>query len=219
VKNISALLALAWFSALTVSGGSLTVGANNGGNCVPFGCNGVGTNRYQEAYANSLFSPLGPISITGLDFFLVAAGNLAVGTYQLSLSTITADVNSLSNTNFDSNLGPDNTLFTTVALSGASPSELTFTGGPFLYNPANGNLLLDVQVRDAVLGTGGAMFEDGSGSGPGTIARYQDTVLGTTGYGLVTRFDYGAVGGVPEPGTLGLLACGLAGVLIRRFRR
>jgi hypothetical protein len=173
--------------------------------------------RYQEAYASSNFS--GPISVTGIDFFIQAGegGSLYGGTYQLSLSTIAANINSLSNTNFNSNLGPDNAVFDIAALSGAAPNTLTFTGGPFSYDPAKGNLLLDIQISDPVAGgspTGS--FQDGFGSGPPGIVRYQNFSAGTTGQGLVTEFDFTSV---PEPGTLAFLGCGSVGLLIKRYWR
>jgi hypothetical protein len=52
-------------------------------------------------------------------------------------------VNSLSNVNFNSNLGANNAAFASMALSGTAPSVLSFTGGPFNYDPSQGNLLLD----------------------------------------------------------------------------
>ena len=120
-------------------GGSITLGTDNGGNAFPFGGSvGAGT-RYQEAYASADFS--GPISIT-----------------------ITTDINLLSDTDFDANLGVDNTLFQTVALSGPAPAELSFTGGPFFYSPANGNLLLDFTISDSL-----AAKAPGSDSLPNSI--------------------------------------------------
>lgn len=204
-------------SGLTLSAGSLTVGVNNGGNFFPFGgpAAGYAGTRYQEAYSSTLFS--GPISITGIDFFLATAGNLFDATYKLSFSTITAGVNSLSDTNFNSNLGPDDTVFDTVTLSGAAPNKLTFTGAPFSYNPANGNLLLDIQITNPVATSGVAYFEDGDISGLSTISRYHDFGVGTTGFGLVTEFDFGS-SSAPEPGTLVLLSVGLAGIFVRRLR-
>jgi hypothetical protein len=139
-RAICALVFLCCVSACTLLGGSITLGIDTAGNFFPFGgpASGYTGTEYQEAYASTDFS--GPISITGIDFFGQAGegGNLYAGTYTLSLSIITANINSLSDTDLASNLGPDNTVFTTVALSGASPSELTFTGGPFVYNPALG---------------------------------------------------------------------------------
>jgi hypothetical protein len=205
-------------SGLTLSAASLNVGVNNGGNFFPFGgpATGFAGTRYQEAYSSSLFS--GPISITGIDFFLAQAGDLYGGTYQLSFSTITAGVNSLSDTNFNSNLGPNNTVFDTVTLSGAAPNILTFTGGPFSYNPANGNLLLDIQITNPVAPDVEATFEDGADNGPSTISRYDDFGNGTTGFGLVTEFDFSNSTSAPEPGTLVLLGVGLAGIFVGRLR-
>lgn len=203
--------------ALTLSAGSITVGIDNSGNTFPFGypIDGPGT-RYQEAYSSTLFS--GPITITGIDFFLQSNGpdTLYDATFTLSLSTITTDVNDLSDTDFDSNLGADNSLFTTVSLSGDSGSELSFTGTPFLYNPADGNLLLDIQITN-IISTGNAAFEDVGPSGPDTIARYQNFGTGTTGYGLVTEFDFSSP--VPEPASFGLLAVGLGGMLFTCRRK
>jgi len=207
---------LAGACALTLSAGSITVGVDTGGNSFPFGqpISGPGT-VYQEAYSSTLFS--GPISITGIDFFLQPDGpnTLYQATFSLSLSTISAGVNTLSDTNFESNLGPDNSSFTTVSLSGDTGSVLSFTGTPFVYNPADGNLLLNIQITD-IISTGNAAFEDGDGDGPSTIARYQNFGTGTTGYGLVTEFNFTPV---PEPASFGFLAVGLGGMIFFAYRR
>ena len=200
-------------SALTVSAGSMMVGVDNTGNYFPFGfpAAGPGT-QYQEAYSSSLFS--GPISISGIDFFLQPGGldnALYEATFTLSLSTITTDVNDLSDTNLNSNVGANNTFFTTLSLSGLSGNELNFTGIPFMYNPAAGNLLLDIQIT-SINCTGAAAFEDDGPDGPPTIARYQNFGAGTSGFGLVTEFDFCSE--APEPGSLGLIAVGLTGIIL-----
>jgi hypothetical protein len=166
------------------------------------------------------------MSLTGIDFFMTQgfSGDLFGATYQLSLSVITTDINSLSGTNFDGNIGAGNTLFTVATLAGPAPDKLTFSGGPFFYNPSVGNLLLDIQI-DNIAGSGGATnsstlppaFQDGDGGGPAGITRYSNFATGTTGFGLVTQFDFS----IPEPGTSALLGCGMAGIFVRRgtFRK
>jgi hypothetical protein len=210
------------FPAGTLFGGSVTLGVDNGGNAFPFGTHAGGSagTRYQEAYSSTYFSS--PISITGIDFFVQGggAGSLYSGTYTLSLSTITVGVGALSTSNLASNLGANNATFEIVALSGNAPGTLSFSGASFNYDPSQGNLLLDIQISNGSAGTSLAQFQD-VGTGSSTIVRYQNFGSSTsTDYGLVTRFDFTTTtSGVPEPGTWTLLGCGLAGLLVRRFRR
>jgi hypothetical protein len=83
-RTIVAMVFLCCVSACTLLGSSITLGTDNGGNGDPFGgpLAGFPGTRYQEAYASSDFS--GPISVTGIDFFLEAGegGSLYGGTYQ-----------------------------------------------------------------------------------------------------------------------------------------
>lgn len=220
-RAAGAFVVLGCVSIGTLLGSSITVGVDNGGNGFPFGgpfLTNPGT-TYQEAYASSDFS--GPELITGIDFFQQAGfnGPLYSGTYTLSLSTIGANIGSLSSTNLVSNLGLNNTVFNTVVLSGSAPSKLTFTGTPFLYDPTQGNLLLNITVTGGSGGKGVA-FQDNEGVGT-SVARYQN--FGNNnglGFGLVTEFDTSNGPAVPEPGTLSLFGCGLAAVLlVKRLRR
>ncbi len=94
---------------------------------------------------------------------------------------------------------------------------------PFTYDPANGNLLMDV-VATNTTAPGGRIFFDTNGYNNGNLNG--NTIMGRgsdidgfvvgfdSGYGLVTRFS------TPEPSTLLLLGAGLAGVgIMRRVRK
>jgi len=222
-RTLITLGSLFCISVGTLLGSSITIGTDNGSNAFPFSgpFYGYAGTDYQEAYASSDFS--GPIDITGIDFLLGPGfkGQLYAGTYTLSFSIISDDIGSLSSTDLDGNIGSDNTVFDVVTLGGNAPNVLTFTGTtPFLYNPADGNLLLNISVAN---GTGGssAAYQDSEGSGTG-IARYQNFGLTNgVGYGLVTEFDSNvAMATTPEPGTLSLVVClGLVGLLVQRLRR
>jgi hypothetical protein len=189
---------------------STVIGQVDSQNQFPFGGaapSNPGT-RYQQAYAAAAFTGIGAMSISGIDF-LHGFGFLRPGTYQLSFSTITAGINTLSSTDFNSNLGPDNTLFRTVTLSGATDPTLTFTGIPYIYNPANGNLLLDIIVSNGGLNPG-AHFDSATNSP--AFSRYHNFGTGTIGWGLVTQFDYTPV---PEPSSPVLI--GLVVVMMALF--
>jgi hypothetical protein len=209
----------------TLIADSVLLGTDNGGSADPFAgpFPGFAGTQYQEAYAGSDF--LEPILITGIDFFLQpgSTGSLYGGTYQLSLSTVTANIANLSETNLAGNPGANNTVFTTVTLAGAAPNTLAFDGGPFYYDPSMGNLLLNIQVSNPS-GGGSAIFEDGAGTGPTGIVRYSNFYNGTAGYGLVTEFIGSSSRGLtsldtPEPPTLIMLGCGLAGLFVGLWRR
>lgn len=190
----------------------ITVGAPadvDTGNCFPFGC-GSGT-RYQQVYAASSFSS--PFTITDVSFFNTefAAGNLNSGTFDLYVSTTSAAVDALSST-MDDNVGSDNALFGSFALSGGLvPSTLTFTGTGFGYDPTLGNLLLDFRFG-TLSHTGNIAFLDArNGSAGGVFSRMEDFGTGDSeaGWGLVTGFNVASTT-VPEPSSALLLLGALA---------
>jgi len=203
----------------SASGASLVVGNTGPGhdiNGFPFGGTsfGLGT-RYQQAYAASDFSAIGgPFAITGISFLGGGSGNLAPSTYSLYFSTVTAGIDTLSNVNFDSNRGPDNALFATVALSGPAPPTLTFSGTPFNYDPTHGNLLLDIVVSPGGTGVFGAAFMSNTNA-VGVFSRYHNFGTANVGFGLVTEFAYV----VPEPSVAGLIGLALLlGTFLRPVR-
>lgn len=230
-------LPLALQAGTIVVPGSDASTEGNTDNGFPFNIssNALASQRYQQVYASSAFGG-GPILISGIDFRPDAnvghAFSTTLSSIRIDLSTTSAAVDALSLT-FANNLGADNTtVFGTAPLS-ISSAFAGPAGGPmafdihiefttsFLYNPANGNLLLDVRNFGAgstsqfdAENPGGVMsristFDSGGGSATADFA---------DGLGLVTQFDVSQ--GVPEPSTGLLMGGALAGVfLIGRARR
>lgn len=196
------------------SADTVTIGTNTAGNVFPFTSpNYVG--EYQQVYDGSLFS--GPVEITGITFFDLPGSTATInGDFALDLSTTTAGVDSLSTT-YENNIGTNNTLF----FNGTVSDVLSFTGGPFLYNPSQGNLLLDVEVIPP--NSSGADLAAGcsadtnrvfnlAGTGAATTGNTAVCTASPTSYGLETEFTFTPVStgaGVPEPSVLLMLSMGL----------
>src|SRR6266851_772043 len=179
---------------------------NNSVNCQPFGCAPLfGMSRYRQVYASSQFSS--PFTFGAIDFFVGSSGGgnaIDTATFQISFSTTSAAVNGLS-TNLNSNVGSNVQVFGTFGLSGVSPATLTFTGTPYAYNPANGNLLMDVVISGGSINSNGEQtFNRADNTGAVTSRAFSTGGGGgTDANGLVTEFDSPVV---PEPATMGLVA-------------
>ncbi len=186
---------------------------------------GLSSQRYQQVYAASQFGGGGLITqiIFRPDATFGEAFTSTLPDIQIDLSTTSAADDGLSST-FADNVGADDTI---VFARGPLTLSSAFTGPPdgpkdfdiiitlttpFLYNPALGNLLLDVRnfgggsttSFDAVFATGDGVsrvYNQDVNSGTGTT----DTL------GLVTGFII-----VPEPGTGALLLAG-GGTLLAWF--
>ena len=212
-KSLGLFAATVVFSTAAL-GNSITVGLPaTGFNVIPFarlpGAADAAT-RYQQAYSANDFTGLGTLNIGSVSFQGGNGGNFAPGTYNISFSPITAGIDTLSNTAFDANLGPDQALFTSAYLSGASPDNLIFTGSPFFYDPAAGNLLLDIRItQDGAQPDGAIAAYAINGSASGVFSRYDNFGTGTLGIGLVTTFGFDTV---PDAANSALLLAAAIGV-------
>jgi PEP-CTERM motif len=210
-------------SAVPVQADSILVGGTGSTNAFPFG-NVVGftySGAYQQVYSKSVFTAPGLIS----EIAFASTGFGGSATYPMNLniglSTTTAAVNGLS-TNYASNRGAD---FTTVfsgdliaSITRTSTFDLAFNlTTPFLYNPANGNLLLDVFINSSSAPTS-LFYVAGSSSTSSRVFTAPATGV-TTADSLSLRTRFTTATPVPEPSTLALFGTGLFGVINYRYRR
>jgi len=211
------------------------------GNLFPFFASSVTNNsmRYQQVFDASEFGAIaaGGGTITEIAFRAHSESPpfaAALASVQIDLSTTAKVADGLSTT-FADNVGSDDTVVfgpAPFAISSTQPANFTNTAKPFeivfplltpfFYDPALGNLLLDiripVQAAQPLLAT---VALDGTVSGSDATSRvysYDNDVNSPTAdqvssYGLIARFTATAV---PEPGTLPLLALGLAALARRR---
>jgi len=194
----------------------------NGNNNLPF--DSIDPQRYQQVYAASQFVDGGliteisfrPDGLVGVPF------SVTINNIQIDLSTTLAAPDALDST-FANNVGADDATVFSGPLS-LSSQDVGPPGGPkafdividlttpFNYNPALGNLLLDVRNFSGLpSGDAGGFDSENLGGDPisravGDIGSATASTLDTEG--LVTQFTI-----VPEPDTRALLAIGLVLVL------
>jgi len=194
-------------------------------NIYPFNIGEFGSSqRYQQVYAASQFGGGGLITqiIFRPDAFAGTAFTSTLPDIQIDLAYSSAPDDGLSTT-YANNITAGDTI---VFARGPLTLHSAFTGPPngpkdfdivitlttpFFYNPALGNLLLDVRNFGAGTTTS---FDAVLTTGDGVSRLYNQNVNGTTGstdsLGLVTGFNI-----VPEPGTAMLLVGG--GTLLALF--
>jgi hypothetical protein len=206
-----------------VAPGALAATEGNSNNGYPFnlGNFGLPSDRYQQVYAASDFGSLGGPELITQILFRPDAGTGAAFSSTLSnvlidLSTTSATPGTLSST-FANNVGADNTTVFSGALSLSSSDSGPSAGPknfdivitlmtPFLYNPASGDLLLDVTnfgggsttQFDATVSSADVarVFTEATSGGSGaTSGTYADNS------GLVTEFKFTT----PEPSAFVLL--------------
>ena len=206
--------------------------ANNG---FPFNIldHGRTSMRYQQVYLASEFGP-DALNIEAM-LFRPDGGNGGSGNpfstvlpnAQINLSTTPNGPDGLSST-FADNVGLDDTNVHagSLALSSADAAGpgntrafdiiIPFTT-PFFYNPALGNLLLDVRV----VGGLSTQFDANETFGDSVSRVFSDDSAASTGIpdtlGLVTKFQTSPVNAVPDPASsMSLLMMGFSGLFAAR---
>ncbi len=216
--------------AISTASAQLTIGtpgnAGNGGN-FPFGHSG-GWTKFQQLYSSSLFAE--QFNIGSLSFYTKPnTGILQQGTFNFFFSTTSVTAQNVNTSTPGANVtGPRQSFGTlTIGANTAAPPILTVMGMPFLYDPTQGNLLLEVDFTTS--GGGFAvppravfdLYRDAPGEFlVSTSSDRQFGVLasnGIRGQGLVTTFGPATV--VPEPSTVILMGSGLLGLAAVARRR
>jgi hypothetical protein len=221
-KALFGIVAASFWILVPAHASTITVGLpaeSADGNCLPFSCPlGYGLTTFQQVYANTAFPAA--VDISGIEFFDTQLFNgqttLAGGSYTLDLSVTSQAVGNLDLTSPANNVGIDSKLFFSGSLPSITNKDLIFSGTPYAYNPAAGNLLLTVTFSGVSDPPTSAFIDQASSGSATTFAsftsggNYQEN-------GLVTEFT--ASTSVPEPSTL-LLVTMLCGwfYLARRLR-
>jgi hypothetical protein len=199
------------------------------------------TPRYQQVYDSGSFGA-SPLSIEQIRFFEDASqpvnaaplgGNTCsdatppCGTVTVRIGTTSLAVNALADGNYEDNATGGWSVFVQdVLLSSISAGGvLEFTGTPYVYDPDDGNLVIDVQfgdfgiVNDLTQGLNALLYEaTANPESPvySLVSNYDG--LDNSSFGLVTEFEATVI---PEPAS-GLLLCGglaLLGALRRNRAR
>lgn len=168
---------------------TVTIGfPGTGGNCFPFTCRGFPGARYQQVYNSGLFP--GVMTITNISFFntILPGASINSATYTIHISTTAKPVNGLDIRDFDSNVGADDALFFSGVLGGPiEGGKFTITGAPFLYDPSQGNLLIDIFKSGGGPTTG--FLDARNGSFGNESSRAHNFGSAFASWGLVTEFN------------------------------
>jgi hypothetical protein len=207
----------------------------NSGSFFPFD---IGTNsmRYQQVFDASQFTSQGstPWRITGISFridmtpFGGGPFNSTLTNIQVNLSTTVMEPDSLSPV-FAANVGLDdkavygpapraiNSSFSPFMSPQAFGAHIYFSTTPFIYDPAQGNLLLDVRNFDGGLTTFFDAVDVTNDVTSSVWALSSSALSGTVETrGLITEF---VANPVPEPATLTLVALSIMGFIFFKRRQ
>ena len=208
-------------SSDAMAGESIIIGDNApDANFMPFGGHtlagdiGDRATRYQQVYSRDEFA--GPVNISEVKFFHVpfpySDTIIKPGSYHFEFSVTDMEVDALNTNDLDVNVtGP--VLGTGLLESDGIPGgDLVVDISDFTYDPAQGNLLMDIKIPGGVPrfteGIIGTAFKAFSGDEPGheangIFSRADNFGSGFEGWGLKTEFlmsvgtDFGAGPGVP----------------------
>jgi hypothetical protein len=211
----AAAVAFSWAALAAPAQASVTVGVADsfGGNCFPFGCGYTG--EYQQVYGSSAFS--GPITIDTVTFF---PRNDPGSGPNASAFTLTFYLTSRPVNGLTTNPGTNETTLLSSFGTFVPGSSYQLTGNSFTYDPALGNLLLDISTSGAPSFGDSFYFSSASGDAMSNLYRSGGTGALTTGTnGLVTQFSQ-VNSAVPEPATwaMMLIGFGAVGSAMRRRR-
>lgn len=224
-------VALAAVAATSAQAVVFPTGPHAASNFIPFG-GGVsgGTPTMHQVFASSLFSNATgglPAQITNIGFAPGLNGTFNLGQVTINLGytnripgqtsangglAIPTQGGGGNNvgamTTFYSNA---NTSFTFTAFS-SSNFQMDF-GGSFVYNPANGNLLVEIIVPSATNTTLHVSRAAGSAESSRSYSGMRFTAAESTTTATRMDFDFTAV---PEPATMAVLGLGVLPLLRRR---